>query len=42
VILVVQDGKIIEQGRHQELMKMHGYYYELYTRQFENMAADLA
>ena len=34
VILVVRDGKIIEQGRHSELMKMHGYYYNLYTRQF--------
>ena len=34
VILVVRDGKIIEQGRHRELMKMKGYYYNLYTRQF--------
>lgn len=41
VILVVKDGKIIEQGKHKELMKQKGYYYELYTRQFENMAADL-
>lgn len=35
VILVVQDGKIIEQGKHQELMKKKGYYYSLYTRQFQ-------
>ena len=34
VILVVRDGKIIEQGRHSELMKAKGYYYNLYTRQF--------
>ncbi len=34
VILVVRDGKIIEQGRHQELMQKKGYYYNLYTRQF--------
>ncbi len=34
VILVVRDGKIIEQGRHKELMRMRGYYYNLYTRQF--------
>ena len=34
VILVVRDGKIIEQGRHSELMKQRGYYYNLYTRQF--------
>ncbi len=41
IILVVRDGKIIERGKHNELMKKHGYYYSLYTRQFENMAADL-
>jgi len=35
VILVVQDGKIIEQGKHKDLMKQKGYYYSLYTRQFE-------
>lgn len=35
VILVVKDGKIIEQGRHRELMKQRGYYYGLYTRQYE-------
>ena len=35
VILVVRDGKIIEQGRHDELMKARGYYYNLYTRQFQ-------
>ncbi|MBQ6678426.1 MAG: ABC transporter ATP-binding protein [Lachnospiraceae bacterium] len=34
VILVVRDGKIIERGRHSELMKQKGYYYNLYTRQF--------
>ena len=34
VILVVRDGKIIEQGRHSELMRMKGYYYNLYTKQF--------
>ena len=41
IILVVRDGKIIERGKHSELMKKRGYYYSLYTRQFENMAADL-
>jgi ATP-binding cassette subfamily B protein len=35
IILVVQDGKIIERGTHHELMKQSGYYYDLYTRQFE-------
>ena len=33
VILVVRDGKIVEQGTHRELMKMHGYYYSLYHQQ---------
>lgn len=42
VILVVKDGKIIEQGKHKELMHQKGYYYELYSRQFEDMAFDLA
>ncbi len=37
VILVVKDGKIIERGRHRELMKKKGYYYDLYTRQYEEM-----
>lgn len=37
VILVVRDGKIIERGKHNELMKKHGYYYNLYTRQYEEM-----
>lgn len=37
VILVVKDGKIIERGKHAELMQAHGYYYDLYTRQYEEM-----
>ena len=39
VILVVKDGKIIEQGTHKELLQAKGYYYELYSRQFEEEAA---
>ena len=38
VILVVRDGKIVEQGTHTELLKLKGYYYELYTRQYEILA----
>ena len=41
VILVVKDGKIIERGRHNELMKKHGYYYDLYTRQYEDLVTDM-
>ena len=35
VILVVKDGKIIEQGTHSELIAKKGAYYNLYTRQFQ-------
>ena len=38
LILVVKDGKIIEQGRHQELMKAKSHYFRLYTRQYEDEA----
>jgi ATP-binding cassette subfamily B protein len=31
LILVVRDGKIVEQGTHQELMQQSGYYRDLYT-----------
>lgn len=32
-ILVVENGKIVERGNHDELYQMHGRYWELYTRQ---------
>ncbi len=38
LILVVRDGKIIEQGKHAELLKQKGHYYNLYTRQYEEEA----
>ena len=38
VILVVKDGRIVERGRHEELMKRRGVYYRLYTRQYEDEA----
>ena len=40
LILVVKDGKIVEQGKHLELLKKKGYYHSLYSRQFaeENAA----
>ena len=40
LILVVRDGKIVEQGTHQELLRQHGYYHDLYSKQFaeENAA----
>ncbi len=38
LILVVKDGKIVEQGTHGELLSAHGVYFRLYTRQFEDEA----
>ena len=38
MILVVRNGKIVEQGTHAELLKLRGYYFELYTRQYEDEA----
>ena len=41
-ILCVQDGKIVERGTHQELMKKNGYYHELFTRQYEGLSVEMA
>lgn len=35
-IVVVDKGKIIEIGNHNDLMKLKGYYYSLYMNQFNN------
>ncbi|MBM3179742.1 MAG: ABC transporter ATP-binding protein [Chloroflexi bacterium] len=35
-ILVIEDGKIAEQGSHAELLKLRGHYYRLYTQQFRH------
>jgi len=34
-ILVLENGEIIEEGNHAELMARKGYYYRLYCNQFE-------
>ena len=39
LILVVKDGKIIEQGTHKELLSEKGYYHDLYHKQFEEESA---
>ncbi len=43
LILVVDEGRIVERGRHEELLDAGGLYAELYRTQFERQAAaDLA
>ncbi|EJN93765.1 ABC transporter ATP-binding protein [Streptococcus ratti] len=37
-ILVLKDGKIIEQGNHQSLLADRGFYYDLYMSQFSQSA----
>lgn len=34
-IYVLKDGRIVEQGRHEELCKENGYYYKIFSRQKE-------
>ena len=34
-ILVVNQGDVVEQGTHEELMRTRGFYYHLYRAQFE-------
>jgi ATP-binding cassette subfamily B protein len=36
VIVVLEHGRIVEQGSHDELIAAHGAYYRLYRSQFEN------
>ena len=38
LILVVNDGKIVEQGTHRDLLAAKGPYYRLFTRQYEDEA----
>jgi ATP-binding cassette, subfamily B, multidrug efflux pump len=40
LICVVQDGKIVEQGRHAELLEYNGLYRTLYERQFADLNSE--
>ncbi len=42
LILVVSGGRIVERGRHDELIAARGAYYRLYTRQYEDEATGAA
>ena len=38
-IVVINDGKVAEQGTHEELLKLQGAYYNLYSMQFKKQEA---
>jgi len=42
IILVMESGRIVEQGSHDELMTAEGAYHRLYQSQFAGAATDLA
>ena len=39
VILVMRDGKIVEQGSHEALLAAKGFYHHLYSSQFSHGSA---
>ena len=41
IILVINDGKLIEKGTHNELMDKEGFYYDLYMTQFHDLVKDV-
>lgn len=38
IIMVIDDGRIVEEGNHEQLLEKKGYYYNLYMSQFLNIA----
>ena len=42
VILVMESGRIVEQGNHEQLLAAKGAYYRLYQSQFTGAATDIA
>ena len=41
IILVMEQGSIVEQGSHEDLLAAHGAYYRLYQSQFAGAATDI-
>jgi len=39
LVLVIDQGQIIERGTHDELLAQRGFYYRLYTSQFKGRLA---
>jgi ATP-binding cassette subfamily B protein len=42
IILVMHEGRIVEQGTHAELLAARGFYHELYASQFEDALEEVA
>jgi ATP-binding cassette subfamily B protein len=40
LVLVINDGRIIERGTHDELLAQRGFYYQLYMSQFREKSAE--
>ena len=41
-ILVLKDGDIVEQGKHEELLEKGGFYADLYNSQFDDGSGEMA
>lgn len=41
IILYLENGKIVEQGNHETLLKKRGRYYAIYQKQFESFEEQL-
>jgi ABC-type multidrug transport system fused ATPase/permease subunit len=41
-IVVMNSGRIVEQGSHAELMARRGFYYDLYASQFANTLEEVS
>ena len=40
-IVVIEKGRIIEQGKHEELLQRKGTYYRLYTRKLQDEVEEI-
>jgi ATP-binding cassette subfamily B multidrug efflux pump len=38
MVLVIDDGEIVERGNHQDLLSQKGFYHQLYMSQFKGQA----
>jgi ATP-binding cassette subfamily B protein len=41
-ILVMNHGRLVEQGNHESLLAQRGFYYDLYSSQFTEAAVEVA